>query len=291
MKKIFQTKKVVLMYRDKPRETYYSDQDMFVELDKPSGGYPTRATILNAHNFTSTQNALNYDKRGEFIVAELLIEGTVTIVQNLDEVRKKQKKERDEKEARRLLNSLCEEGVPLNIVERLTIMCDGTLKDGEETFACYKYFDGIDKPLFFFNSVNYGHQNAVWHTVDGKEVLRPQLKLSLYLHNNASLVLYKPRDRSVFTEDLYDFIKRFMNANISHVTESSSEWTKQNHQMYKIREDAGAFFQGGSDSFHNGFLYIEFWKPKGAQAFVDYVNNTFVYEGFTPSPVESMEYY
>lgn len=177
-----------------------------------------------------------------------------------------------------VLNSLCAERVPLNTVERLTIMGDGTLKDGEETFARYKYFNGIDKPLFFFTKDNYARQDAMWHTVDDKKVLRPHLKLSLYLHDNASLVLYQPRDGSVFTEELYDFIKYFIGANISHINETSPDWMKQNHEMYKIRQDAGAFFQGGSDGFQNGFLYIEFWKPEGAQAFVDYINNNFVYK-------------
>lgn len=101
MKQDFQTNKVVLMYRDKPQETYYTDQHMFVDLDKPSGGYPTRATILNAHNFINIQQAMDYDPKGEFVVAELLIKGTVTIVPNIDEARKKQNKELVEKELRR----------------------------------------------------------------------------------------------------------------------------------------------------------------------------------------------
>jgi hypothetical protein len=190
-----------------------------------------------------------------------------------------------------ILNALCNERVPLNIVERLTINGDGTLNDGTVQFARYKHFNGIDKPLFFFANDAYARQNAMWHDVGNKKVLRPNLKLCMYLHGNASLVLYKPRDGSVFTEELYDFINGFIGANISHINESSPEWVKQNHEMYKIRKEAAAFFQGGSDGFHNGFLYIEFWKPEGAQAFVDYINNTFVYEGVTPPPTESMEHY
>lgn len=177
-----------------------------------------------------------------------------------------------------ILNALCKEGVPLNIVEQLTINGNNTLLDGTANFAQYKYFNGIDKPLFFFNKETYSRQNAMWHTVDAKKVLRPHLKLCMYLHGNASLVLYKPRDGSVFTEELYDFIKGFIGANISHVNELSSEWMKRAHEMYKIRQDAGAFFQGGSDGFQNGFLYIEFWKPEGAQAFVNYINENFVYK-------------
>lgn len=34
----------------------------------------------------------------------------------------------------------------------------------------------------------------------------------------------------------------------------------------------------GSSGPYEEFIYIEFWKPEGAQAFVDYVNNNFVYK-------------
>lgn len=177
-----------------------------------------------------------------------------------------------------ILNSLCNEGVPLNTVERLTLNGDGTIKDGNKEFARYKFFEGVDKPLFYFQDETFARHGAIWHDVNGEKVLRPKLSLGLYHHGNASLVLWNKRDGSLFTEELYDFIKTFVAANVSHVKDDSPDWMKQSHQMYKIRQDAGAFFQGGSSGFNEGFVYIEFWKPEGAQAFVDYINNNFIYK-------------
>lgn len=93
--------KTVLMYREKPTEDYYNDQHMFVDLDKPSGGYPCRADILNAHNFISVEAAGNYDQIGKFIIAKLTIKGTVVVDENLDSIRSKVNKELQEKELRR----------------------------------------------------------------------------------------------------------------------------------------------------------------------------------------------
>lgn len=173
-----------------------------------------------------------------------------------------------------VLNALFSAGVPLVIVEQLTIDV-GRVMDGSKEFARYKWFDGIEQPLFYFQNDVYGRQLATW---DEDKKLRPKFHLSLHHHGSASLVIYKQRDKNLFTKELYDFIKGFIGADVSHVTESSSEWSKKNHEMYKIRQEASAFFQGGSNSFDDGFIYIEFWKPEGGQAFVDYVNNNFVYK-------------
>lgn len=186
-----------------------------------------------------------------------------------------------------ILNSLCAMGVPLNTVERLTIDDDRVL-DGPKEFARYKWFEGITQPLFYFQNDTYGRQSAVWG--DDKK-LHPKFHLSLYHHGNTSLVIYKQRENDLFTQELYDFMKMFIGANISRVREDDPDWIKQNHEMYNIRQKAGAFFQGGYNSFDEGFIYIEFWKPEGAQAFVDYVNNNFVYGGRTQPPEHEMEVY
>lgn len=46
---------------------------------------------------------------------------------------------------------------------------------------------------------------------------------------------------------------------------------RMDHEHYKLRMDAGAFFQGGSTE-DEGWILIEFWNPDQAQKFVDYVN-------------------
>lgn len=188
-----------------------------------------------------------------------------------------------------VLNGLCNIGVPLNKVEQVKISKDLVLESDEKsTFARFKWFEDIEQPLFFFTNDVYGRQSAMWG--DDKK-LHAKFHLSLYVHDSASLLIYKDREKDLFTEELYDFMKMFLGANVSHVTENPSAWEKQNHEMYKIRQKAGAFFQGGHRSFDDGFIYIEFHQPKGAQAFVDYVNNNFVYEGYNKPPEHEMEIY
>lgn len=97
----FTQTKTVLMYREKPRESYYSDQYMFVDLDQSSGGYPCRANMLKAHDFKTVEAAAEYDKKGEFIIAELTITGTVVVDEKQDSIRAITNKEHQEKELRR----------------------------------------------------------------------------------------------------------------------------------------------------------------------------------------------
>lgn len=98
---IFTQTKTVLMYREKPKETYYNDQDMFVDLDQSSGGYPCRADMLKAHDFKTAEAAAKYDKKGEFIIGELTITGTVAVDEKQDSIRAIANKELQEKELRR----------------------------------------------------------------------------------------------------------------------------------------------------------------------------------------------
>jgi hypothetical protein len=99
----FTQTKTVLMYREKPKETYYNDQHMFVDLDQQSGGYPCRATMLEAHDFKTVEDAAKYDKKGEFIIGELTIVGTVVVDEKMDSIRtlKVVSKEQYDKELRR----------------------------------------------------------------------------------------------------------------------------------------------------------------------------------------------
>lgn len=67
----FTSTKIVLMYKTEPTESYYDKNFMFVDLDQQSGGYPTRATPENAHNFRTVEKAKLYDSKNEFDVVEL----------------------------------------------------------------------------------------------------------------------------------------------------------------------------------------------------------------------------
>lgn len=69
----FTEKRIVLMYKNKPTESYYDDSYMFVDLDQSSGGYPTRATAANAYNFRTIEKAKQYDYNSEFLIVEMTI--------------------------------------------------------------------------------------------------------------------------------------------------------------------------------------------------------------------------
>lgn len=191
-----------------------------------------------------------------------------------------------------VLNALCAEGVPLNTVEHVTVSFTGNhggeIKDGDELFATFKVFPAMNRVLFMFRKHDYGQQTAMWG--DDKK-LHPKFKLCLYVHDQAGLIVRADREKNLFTKELYEFINEFMGANISRIDEGSSDWMKRNHEMYKLRQACGAFFQGGHGGHDKEWLYIEFWKPEAAQAFVDYINENFVYEGVTQPPAESMECY
>lgn len=77
---IFTEKKIVLMYKTKPTESYYSEKYMFVDLDQSSGGYPCRATVLNAYDFKTIEKAKKYDYHNEFLIAEVIIESTIHFI-------------------------------------------------------------------------------------------------------------------------------------------------------------------------------------------------------------------
>lgn len=190
-----------------------------------------------------------------------------------------------------VLNALCAEGVPLNTVERVTVSFTGNhggeIKDGKELFATFKVFPAMNRVLFMFRKHDYSQQSAMW---GHDKKLRPKFKLCLYVHDQPGLIVRADRDKNLFTKELHEFITMFIRADISHINENSPDWMKKNHEMYNVRQAAGAFFQGGHGSHDKEWFYIEFWKPEGAQAFVDYVNENFVYEGRVQPPMDQSGY-
>lgn len=68
-------KRIVLKYPTPPTESYYTEDHMYVALDSGSGGYPTRSTILEAHDFKTLEEAQDYvGPFKDFKPVELLIE-------------------------------------------------------------------------------------------------------------------------------------------------------------------------------------------------------------------------
>lgn len=142
-----------------------------------------------------------------------------------------------------ILNNLVHFGVPLSVAESVTVG-DGEIKLKDKSFALYKYFDGIDQPLFKFNDPAY--QNRV-NPANGN------YQLTMGSHMSPALVLTGEFNASYLA---WETVKRCM-----------TNYTPD--PFYKLSQDSGAFFQGGSNNQGGEYIYVEFWKPAGAQAWVD----------------------
>lgn len=156
-----------------------------------------------------------------------------------------------------VLNSLAKLGVPIRVIEDLTIGDKGLLTKSGTAFGMYRYFDGLDIPLFMFTDSTYRllYQPMV---VDG-DVLRPNFKPRLGPHMSAALIV----EGREATLELYKFLMGMMSANF--ITD----------ERYKLRQDAGAFFQGGFDNPNGQYFYIEFSKASGVMPFIEYINTNF----------------
>lgn len=145
-----------------------------------------------------------------------------------------------------ILNALCYLGVPLTVVEDLNVGNNGKLHLRGKEYGTYKYFDGIERPLFRFQERAF--ENACDH--EGNYML------CLSTHDTPGLILTGEHHA---TELAWETIKRCLT---NYMTDP----------FYKLSQESGAFFQGGSNDKDGGFLYVEFWKPAGAQAWVDGFN-------------------
>lgn len=154
-----------------------------------------------------------------------------------------------------ILNALHAIGVPINQIEDVTIGADKIML-GEEAFANYRFFDGIDLPLFRFYKIPQLNEQHI--VVDKDGILQPQFRLVLTNHDTPGLIF----NGEVATVKLHEFLKGTL------TTYTTDSW-------YKVHKDAGAFFQGGINEPNGKWFYIEFWKPSGAQAYVDKLNTEY----------------
>jgi hypothetical protein len=161
-----------------------------------------------------------------------------------------------------VLNALCEFGIPINAIERWVFTKDNRMSerttDGWKEQVRYKYFDGIEQPLFLFQNQVLNQQR--WERgEDG--VLRPKFRLSLNASGTPGLSIGGP----MATPELHAFMHRML-----------TNWVQD--PCYAIHQAAGAFFQGGADNPNGEYIFIEFWKTAGAQAFIDYVNEHYIHK-------------
>lgn len=143
-------------------------------------------------------------------------------------------------------NALFECGIPVEEVNELVVTATKILKEGS-IFADYIYFEGIEQPLFRFQVPSFCNLQDK-ETGKYKLVLGPHCNPSLILQGaeHASLVAWQTVNRC-----LTNYIK---------------------DPFYDLSRNAGAFFQGGSSSPKQEYIYVEFWTFKGAQAWLDGFN-------------------
>ena len=153
-------------------------------------------------------------------------------------------------------------GIPPERVDQIWAAAEGQTNGGllwdqdqGQYIGTYQFFAGIEQPLFYFNDLELMKQKV--EIVDG--IPHPQFRLNMYVHHSASLVVYGEHA----SEHLHTFIRAHALTNL------------MTHPGYQINKNAGAFFQGGHADPKGQFIYIEFWRPGGAQAFVDYVNKEY----------------
>jgi hypothetical protein len=156
-----------------------------------------------------------------------------------------------------ILRSLRDLGIPVTTTDSV-IVGAGIIMLHDKPFALYKYFDGIEQPLFDFEDKSY---HAHRHLING-DTLKSKFHLSLTHHRTAGLV--------VSGWDATHSLREFLNSMFTNDIRDP---------CYTLRQNSGAFFQAGislvRDS-ESGYIFIEFSKPSGAQAFIDHLNSVFV---------------
>lgn len=154
-----------------------------------------------------------------------------------------------------ILNTLARvENVPVNTIERLQVEGE-FLKENGEVFGIHKWFPELNK--FLFQLYNPSHSQHRFIVEQEKEIVKPDFRLQLSANRMACFQLsHQYTDVMVKT---HLFIRRML-TNV------------MDDPCYKLNQDAGAFFQCGSDQLDSDYILVEFWKPEGAQAFIDYMN-------------------
>lgn len=145
------------------------------------------------------------------------------------------------------------ENVPLSIVETLQIGNKVIMK-GNEQVGMFKWFDGISTPCVLWQGEfykNYSKHKAVNKDVTVVPVFRP----SLCVNGTPALEV----SGNWATPALHYFLRGMF-----------TNWTED--ERYSIHQAAGAFFQGGHNDPDGKWFLVEFWKPEGVEAFIQYVN-------------------
>lgn len=146
-------------------------------------------------------------------------------------------------------------GIPERIAGDVTVSRD-ELTYGGKRFAIFRYFDGIEQPLFRFTDEVYNQQRLQLNE-DG--TLTPLFRLNLSSHLTPCFEIHGHEA----TQELYQFlVSRLMSSDIRD-------------PGYRVKTDSGAFFQGGYGNPTGKWFYIEFQIARNAQKAVDFINENY----------------
>lgn len=160
--------------------------------------------------------------------------------------------------------------VPLHIVEMVTVgastdmhgRMEGEVKYRGQSFATYKYCNGLDFPIFRFHGEYWKHYGRTKiYSPDENGVSNAEFRLYLGPHNNPSLHLHGKEA----SPELWDFTMSFISAN------------HRDDPRYTLRQKAHCFFQGGSNDREGEWIYIEMYGEHAPEV-IKYFSDNFKYK-------------
>lgn len=151
--------------------------------------------------------------------------------------------------AEHLLEALRKLGFNEVIVGTVTFDGGGKISRWGEPFATYKYFDGMEDPLFDFEVSTLNDQRFLINL----PVVKAQFHLSLGSNGQPRFFIRGQRSTKILRTFLYDEMFNPKAPGFSHTRNS------------------GAVFVDGTETDAN-IIELVFLKPKGAQGFIEYVN-------------------
>jgi hypothetical protein len=157
----------------------------------------------------------------------------------------------------KLLNLMCKyERIPLSKVENVLIGDRIITNTKGEAIGEYKWFDNDMAYFRWFGEFECYSKQHMGGNAKGERV--PMFRIQLSNAGHAGFII----DGKEATADLNKFVGVMLTNSMTL-------------PAYWIHKEAGAFFQSGSDNIDGENIYVEFWKPKGAQAWVDHLNEHF----------------
>lgn len=131
-------------------------------------------------------------------------------------------------------------------------------------FATYKYFQEIEQPLFRFAKHVFGQH---MHTTEDGKTLKSNFHLGLSESGVPSLEVFG------FDADkaLYDFLERTIKSCQYSMLDTPSGLVKNAGAVFSAN-----FLPVNEEPKNSNRIIVLFHKPKGAQAFIDYVNENLV---------------